>query len=272
MFKFAYFILFVLGLVALSACGGGGGGSSVTPPSGGNSGGATPTPLPSVSGDMLALTAGRGWNYQTQGTSASGPLTVSLYDNVSQVNGNTSVLVAVAALGLVPTALTDPNTAEANAVGALGLVQSSAGYNINSYISAGSRGTVPGDPLFIASTLTLHEAFAPYPGVNETVTAIGTMPNAAACPAPTAGATVQYVYSGQTYTISFVPGCGMTQVIQPNNVAFNLISIGNYGSTIGNLSEARRVQSATLLDTGKSLLGLNRMDMPMASKVESLMH
>jgi hypothetical protein len=219
--------------VLLAACGGGGGGSGGTP--------ATPTPLPSVSGDMLALVSGRGWNYQTQGASGSGPFTASLYTNVHKVNGNTFILVGTAVPGLVATVLTDAQTAENNAIGKLGIVPSSSGYNVVSYVSAGGSGPVPNNPLLVPNTLTLNQTWSA-DGVTATVTAVGSMPNANVCPSPATGASVQYSGQGQNITIDYVPGCGMTRISSPAaGATIDLISVGDY-SFIGDLSALRRTE------------------------------
>jgi hypothetical protein len=241
----------VLCLTALAGCGGGG--SSSPAPGGG------PTPAPaSVSGDMLALAASRGWNYHV--TYAGTSLTVSLYDDPVVSNGLSALVVTVTS-GLVPTVLTSAAAAQGSVAAGLGVTQSSGGYNAASEISKGGLAAIPGTPLFVGSTLTQGATSTPYPGVTETVTAVGSVPNANACPTPTTGATVNYTYSGSTYTVSFVPGCGMTQIVAPTGAAFNLISVGSYAS-IGSLSNARRLESATLADTARTVLGLQRNTFP----------
>jgi len=240
---------------ALSACGGGGGTS-------GGTNGPPPGP-PSVSGDMLALQASRGWNYQATNSATGQSVTVSLYVDQTTVGAGELVLAATGLVGLHTTALVDHATAESNLVGALGITPSASGYNVNAELSAGSAAAVPGNPLLVGSTLTQGTTSTPYAGVTETVMSVGTVPGASACTTPGTGATVQYTFQNSTYTVSYVPGCGITQVVPPSGVAFTLTSVGSY-PTIGNLSIARKVASVTLADTARSLLGLERNDFPAA--------
>jgi hypothetical protein len=242
---------------ALSACGGGGGGGGVAgapPPT--STPVPTPTPAPSVSGDMLALTSNRGWNYQ--GTSSAGSLTLSTYVNPTPLSNGQRVFAGAALSGLRTTVLVDHNTPESNLVGGLSFSQSSAGYNVTSEISVGSLALVPGSPLFVSSTLTQGAVTTPYPGVTQTVLLVGTVPGASACPTPAAGAKVQYSFQGSNYTVSYVPGCGITQFVSPTGVALTLTSVGTYN--IGDLERVRKVQSATYADTARSMLGLERND------------
>jgi hypothetical protein len=65
--------------------------------------------------------------------------------------------------------------------------------------------------------------------------------------------------------ISYVPGCGMTDVRNTTNGAeFTLTSIGSYPS-VGTL--ARRAATANYVDAAASLLGLRRNDLPGAHVV-----
>ncbi|HEV3088433.1 MAG TPA: hypothetical protein VGX96_14555 [Candidatus Elarobacter sp.] len=208
---------------------------------------------------MMALSASRGWNYQ--GTNSGQSITVSVYVDPSQVNGEW-VLAGAALTGLHNTVLVDHNTPESNLIGGLALTQSSSGYNVNTEISAGSTALVPGTPLLVGSTLTQGAVSTPYPGVTQTVLAVGSVPGASACPTPTTGATVQYAFQGSNYQLSFVPGCGITQLIAPSGATLTLTSVGTYN--IGNLAHMRRIQSVTYMDTARSLLGLERNDFPAA--------
>ncbi|MBV8749524.1 MAG: hypothetical protein JO103_07405 [Candidatus Eremiobacteraeota bacterium] len=210
---------------------------------------------------MLALQASRGWNYQA--TSGGQSVTVSLYVNQSTVGTGEFVLAAAGLPGLHTTALVDHATAESNLVGGLGITPSTSGYNVNAEISVGSAAAVPGNPLLVGSTLTQGATSTPYAGVTETVMSVGTVPGATACPTPAAGAQVRYTFQNTSYTVSYVPGCGITQVVGPSGVPFTLTSVGSY-PTIGNLSVARKVASVTLADTARSLLGLERNDFPAA--------
>jgi hypothetical protein len=245
---------------ALVACGGGGGGGGGTfTPS------ATPTPTPtataapSVSGDMLALSASRGWNYQ--GTNSTGSYTISTYADPQPV-ASASPLLATAVSGLVPTVLTSPSSVQNNLIGVLGLNQSAAGYTVAYEFSAGSVALLPG-PQLVPSTLTLGQSFTPYPGTTANVIAVGTQPGGSACPTPAAGATVAYVVSGQTYTVSYVPGCGITNFVYPGGATYTLVSVGTYAS-LGELSSQRVPRGIGFVSTVRSLLGLEHHELPAA--------
>jgi hypothetical protein len=237
----------------LCACGGGGGGGT-TPAQ-------PPTPA-SISGDMLAVAPSRGWNYQAtyQGTS----LTVSIYSDPTPLSDGSTALIVTGTIGLVPTVLTSASAATSGLVAVLTVSKASGGYNAVGEASVGSTSPIPGTPLLVASTLTQGTTTTPSPGVTETVTSVGAVPNANVCPTPGQGATVTYTYSGATYTISYVPGCGITQIVASTGATFNLVSVGTY-SSVGQLSIARRVGSATLVDTARSLLGLERNSFPTAA-------
>lgn len=252
-------------LCALAACGGGGGGSTApsvqsTP---------TPTPVPSITGDMLAIKPSQGWNYQStyKGTS----FTLTLYADPNPANGITA-LVGAGVTGLVPTVATSSANMTANLVGALGLKTDGANdYTVYSEVSAGSRGIVPGDPVLVQSTLTLGESWTPATGATATVTAIGVVPGQSVCPnatSATLGVTVQYTYPNYKDSISYVPGCGITDMTNPTNGAeFTLVSTAAY-AMIGSLD--RRAATATYLDTAASLLGMRRSNFPAAHVVQSL--
>lgn len=252
----------IIAILALSACGGGGGSSS-TPSAPGPV--ATVAPPKSVSGDMMALSASRGWNYQT---SSGGGVTVSTYVNPKQVSNGTFVFVASAIQGLVPTVFTDSASASRNAAGALGIVLQSDGYHVNSEISAGSSGVVPGTPLLIANNLVSGAVSNPYFGVMETVVNVGQQPGESACSSATIdGALVQYSVSNVgTYLISFVPGCGITQLVAPSGATFTLKSTSLYN--LGNLSEARRLESVDLKTTILSIFGQGKNIFPGASLIK----
>lgn len=235
----------------LAACGGGGGGAT---------GGGVVTPPASVSGDMLALSPSRGWNYQ--GTNAAGSFTISTYADPQPVAG-ASPLLATAVRGLVSTVLTSGSSVQSNLVGVLGLNQTSTGYNVAYEVSVGSTAQLPGSPQLVPSTLTQGQSFSPYPGVTATVTNVGSVPGASACPVPAAGATVAYLVNGQTYTVSYVPGCGITQFVYPSGSTYTLISVGNYAS-LGEQSSQRMVRGVGFVSTVRSILGLQHNDLPAA--------
>jgi hypothetical protein len=246
-------VLAVVLAAALSACGGGGGSAP--------SGGPPPPPPLSVSGDMLALQPSRGWNYQGTNPTTGQSVTISVYVNPSLSNGQ-FVLAGAGLLGLHTTVLVDHNTPESNLLGGLALMQSSTGYNVTIEISAGSTAVVPGSPLLVGSTLTQGAISTPFAGVTQTVVLVGNVPGASACPTPATGAQVQYTYQNSSYLLSFVPGCGITQLVAPSGATLTLTSVGTYN--IGNLAHMRKVESVTLVDTARSLLGLERNDFPAA--------
>lgn len=237
--------------VFLTACGGGGGGTGATV--------VTPPP-PSVSGDMMALSPSRGWNYHGQNT--NGQFTISLYTDPQPINGATAVGAAVVA-GSVATVITSGTNFNQNLVAIGGFTSSSSGYNAVYEVSAGGSATVPGSPQLVPSTLTQGQTFNPYPGVTATVTAVGTAPGASACPTPGNGATVSYAFNGQTQVVTYVPGCGITQYTTTGGTVYTLASMGDY-SFIGQLSSLRKAASITPLTTVRTLLGLEHNDFPAA--------
>lgn len=244
----------------LPGCGGGGGGAS-TPAA------APAAPEPTIQGDMIAYAPSRGWNYS--GTVNGQGVTISMYANPNAVNGVYALTVA-AVNGSVPTALTTAANVYNNLAGALGVTISSGNYNVVSEISAGSAAAVPGNPLLVSSNLTLHQTWNPVPGATATVTFIGTVPNSSACPSPGQGVQIRYTYSGYDDTFSYVPGCGLTNLMNNlNGFQISLVSVGSYPS-LGQLALARRVESLTLLDTAKSLIGLGHTDARGASLVSKL--
>lgn len=246
--------------LSLTACGGGGGGSSVST-------GPPQPPAPTIQGDMMAYAPSRGWNYT--GTFNGQTVTASMYADPSPSNGVYALIVAAVA-GSVPTVLTSATNVKNNLAGALGVTITNGSYNAVSEISAGSSAAIPGSPLLIPSNLTLNQTWSPAPGVTATVSFIGTVPNASACPAPTTGLQVRYTYTGYDNTLSYVPGCGLTQVRNNlNGVTIDLVSVGTY-SSLGQLSIARRAQSATMWDTVKSLAGLGHNAAPGAVLLNKL--
>jgi len=237
---------------ALAACGGGGGGSSMV---GGGGGGGAPA---SVSGDMLALAPSRGWNYQ--GSSSSGSFTITAYADPAPVNGATA-LSAAAVQGTVPTVLTSGANFDASLVGIGGFNPvTGGGYTAAYEVSAGSSAALP-NPTLVPGTLTQGQTFSPYAGVTATVTSVGTVPGASACPTPANGAVVAYNVNGQTYTVTYVPGCGITQFIYPSGATYTLVSVATYAS-IGQLGSARVVRSVNWVSTVRSILGLEHNVMP----------
>jgi hypothetical protein len=238
---------------SLAACGGGGGGSAVI---GGGGGGGAPA---SVSGDMMALAPSRGWNYQ--GTNSSGSFTITTYADPQPINGATAVGVA-AVRGTVPTVLTSATNFDNNLLAIGGFNATNAGYTVSYQVSLGSSTTLAGQVL-VPSTLTQGQTFSPYPGVTATVQNVGTVAGAAACPTPANGAVVAYNVNGQTYTVTYVPGCGITQFVYPSGSTYTLVSVATYAS-IGQLGSARMARSVGWVSTVRSILGLEHNAMPAA--------
>lgn len=214
-----YFVLSIL-VAFLVSCGGGGGGGGAQAPAPGAGGAAAP----SVNGDMLAVQQSRGWNYQ--GNTAQGQFTLTLY--ADPPSGSTTRMVAFSVAGLQSDATSGIKQA------GIDVVNQSNGYAIASYTlynsdgSISAAGTIPAGSLLVTSTLTQGQTFTPYPGMTATVTFIGQVPGANGCPTPANGATVTYTFQSQTYTISYVPGCGITQYVGNHGETFTLVSVGSY--------------------------------------------
>ena len=85
-----------------------------------------------------------------------------------------------------------------------------------------------------------------YPGLTAVVQSVGTVPGSSACPAPATGATVAYSFQGQNYTVSYVPGCGITQYTGNNREVITLVSVASY--QLGTQS-TRRMDALTIFDT-----------------------
>lgn len=207
------------------------------------------------------MAASRGWNYQST-NAPTGPITLSLYVDATQVSGQ-NVLVATLARGLVPTVLTSNAAAEAAVAGGVSFATVGTSYSVSAEVSFGSTALVPGTPVLVASPLVQGTVTTPYPGVTETVVSVGAVPGASVCPVPATGALVSYAYQGSTYQIDYVPGCGITQVTLPNGTVFTLVSVSTY--PIGSLAVTRRLAEASPWSTIRSLLGRERNVFPAAS-------
>lgn len=240
MLNFRHVAFFVASL-SLVACGGGGGNNAAPLP------GSNSTPPPSVFGDMLAVSPNRGWNYHGS-VPGSGQLTLTLYADPT-TNGVTP-LVLLAVSGTQADATSGTKQAAMT-------VESAKGYNVTSYTlynfdgSIYADGALPAGSTLVLQTLTLNETFDPYTGMAATVTKVGAVPGASACPSPASGATVQYTFQGQAYSVSYVPGCGITQYVGNHGETFTLSSVGTY--QLGTLGNVRRMNSLTLFDSVKSL-------------------
>ncbi len=228
-----YLIAAACACILVSGCGGGGstgGGSSVPPPA-------------SVSGDMLALAQSRGWNYQ--GSSKGTAVTITLY--ADPASGGVTPLVALAVLGSQPDATAGTKTTTLSITGGL------SGYDVTAYTFFNMDGTVftsgglPAGSVLVPGTLTQGQSFTPYPGMTATVSSVGSVPGTSGCPTPATGATVQYAFMGQNYSISYVPGCGLTQFVGNQGETFTLISVGSYPQ-LGTLGIVRQTKSLTVMD------------------------
>ena len=214
--------------------------------SGGGSSSSTPTvTVPSISGDFLPQTAYRGSNYQ--GSLYGSPVTLTMYNNPPSNGTNSTVLLLKA--GTNADATTGIKLAMTSFAGS-----ASTGYGPQNYVLYDANGVVvangilPGGTQLVTGTLTLGQAFTPYPGMNAIVKSIGPVSGSSACPTPGNGAQVQYSFQGGTYLLSFVPGCGVTQYIGNNGETFTLSSVGSYPQ-LGTLGDVKTLSNSTLFDT-----------------------
>lgn len=238
-------VISILAAASLAACSGGGGGGGGS--TGG--GGGTVPQAASVSGDMLNLAPSRGWNYT--GNIGNTAFTLTLY--ADPPSGGSTTLAFLSVLGTHADATNGFNNGTVTVV-------NNNGYQVTAYRIYNSDGSVYSqgalsNPQLVLSTLTQGESSTPYPGATATVVLVGTVPGGSACPTPAQGATVQYTFMGQTYSISYVPGCGVTHYVGNHGETFTLTSIGSYPG-LGTLSTARGMQSLTLWDTAKSLTNI----------------
>ncbi len=238
---------FALALFALSlaACGGGGGGSPTVTPT--QAPAQAPTQAPSVSGDMLAVSQNKGWNYH--GTLQGTAVTITLY--ADPISNGVTPIVALAAVGTLSDATAGQKIAAAT------VSSSTTGYDVTGYTlyntdgSVYSSGALPSGSELVPATLTLGQTFTPYAGMTATVTTVGSVPGVSGCPVAASGATVTYAFQGQSYQVSYVPGCGLTQFVGNHGETFTLSSVGTY--QLGTLGDVRRMTSLTLFDTVKSV-------------------
>jgi hypothetical protein len=203
---------------------------------------------------MIAAVANKGWNYS--GTVAGQALTFTLYTD--PITGNGIIpLIGITAAATNASAATAYAAGHGVLQGGVGLTNNAGTYTAQTFAllySNGqvfSGGAVPTTPLLVPNSLTLNQVLATYAGVTATVTAVGTVPGASACPTPANGATVTYVFQAQTTAISYVPGCGIT-ALTTNGVSLTLTSVGSYPQ-LATLASAR-LATGTLLDTARSLL------------------
>lgn len=221
--------------------------------------GGTPTisSTTTISGDMLALSANKTWNYAVAGANGTN-YTVTTYADPQQTNGATGLVAFVSSAVAADALPADGGTM----VAAAGFSSASDGAHVQSFgsLSNSSYGVLPGSPLLVPSSLSLGQTFTPYSGVTGTVSAIGpNVPGIGACPAgsSTIGVTVNYVTafgSGSLLgeLVTYVPGCGITDFVSDLGIDFRLSSIGSHPE-LGTLSFARRTLDATWVDTVRSV-------------------
>jgi hypothetical protein len=217
----------------------------------GGSGTPTAPAVTTVSGDFIAPAASKTWNYAA--LPATGvPYTVSVYSDPSPDTGGNIALVGFDYGSVVP----DAAAAGGYVVGAIGLsAASGGGYIAKTFgsVTNDTYGPVPGTPILIPGSVTLGQSFTPYPGVTETVTGVGAVAGMSACPgSPTTGAVVAYTLGHISESISFVPGCGITDLVTDNGTEFRLTSI-TQDPQLGQQSVARATRNATTLDLLRSM-------------------
>jgi len=201
---------------------------------------------------MIAYQPSRGWTYHGSAPSLGGAATISVYADPAQ-NG-IEPLIGFANTGTTTTAFSGLK------IGGAGLESTTNGYVAADYVllnydgSVYAEGIVPGTPMLVPNTLTQGQSFSTYPGVSAVVQSVGTVPGESACPSPVNGATVQYTYLGQSYSVSYVPGCGITNYVGNHGEVFTLASVGTYTS-MGEQSR-QRMGSLSLMDDLKSVARL----------------
>ena len=239
----------------------------------------------SVTGDMLGYLPSRTWTYTVNSGSAAnggygygsygysgysgygvggGPFVVGIYADPTVTSGIRTFVAFVAPNGSTnPFSPQTEITTNSFAAGAMGVQSTANGYLVSSYgsVSNFSFGTIPGTPMLVPSSLQLGQSWNPLANspmslgvsVTATVTAVGQVPGMAFCPSsPAAGASVRYtiVPLGNTTTnssVSYVPGCGITDYIASTGIESMLSAVGS--QSLGQLDITRRTESATLLGT-----------------------
>lgn len=200
------------------------------------------------------------------GYGVPGTAVIGMYADPTVTNGVTTFVAFVDQSGtgnpFAPANQVGSSTCYA-CIGAMGVQATANGYLVYSYgsMSNFSFGTLPGTPLLVPSSLQLGQSWNPVANtamglgvsITATVTDVGQVPGIQYCPgSPSAGATVQYtiVPIGGTTTntsVSYVPGCGITDYIASTGSEFRLSGVGS--QSLGNLDIARKTASATLLGT-----------------------
>jgi len=217
----------------------------------------------SISGDMLGYAPSRTWTYTANGgygtfflgysyygyAGGGSPFVAGMYADPSTTNGVETYVAFVAAQGS-----SNPFTQGMDA-GNMGVQPTSNGNEVYSFgsVSNNTFGLVPGTPLLVPSSLQLGTSWNPVAGLPQaftggttgiaTVIAVGSVPGMSACPNnPPGGATVQYTFSNipntalstQTETVSYVPGCGISDIVTETGVEITLTNVGT--QSLGQLS------------------------------------
>ena len=203
---------------------------------------------PSVSGDFLAYAANRGWNYVATpaGTYYSSPppsFVLTLYADPT-TSANTAPFSVLEGPAGLPDATAGVHASDAtfdttDGYTATSVTSITNGFSFSSALAGGIKVVPP--------SLTQGQTFVPYPGITATVVNVGFVPGSSACPNPTTaiGATVSYTIGFLNETISYVPGCGITDMVTDNGTEFRLQSIGTYN--LGTLSVRRESMAETVI-------------------------
>lgn len=226
-------LILVLGL---ASCGGG---STTSGAAGGAAG-----LQPSASGNMFPFSIDRAWTYQT--VNASSPYTVTLHANNNNAS-STSTLSAFVVAGIQPDAIS--KAPESSIVESMALQPTAGSFQVLS-VARTRNGSfaIPGSPELVPDTLTQGASFSPYVGVSADVRFVGGVRGAEACSSRASGATVRYAFQQETFTVSYVPGCGITDFVSNTGVELRLISISSYHTAAIEAAE-RSISGTTLLDT-----------------------
>ncbi len=233
----------------------------------------------SVSGDMLGYSPSRTWTYTASGgygtfflgysygaySGAGSPFVAGMYADPTTTNGVETYVAFVASQGS-----SNPFT-QGSEAGDMGVQPGSNGNEVYSFgsVSNNTFGLVTGTPLLVPSSLQLGSSWNPVAGVPlsftggvtaiATVIAVGSAPGMSACPNnPPSGATVQYTFnnipstalSTQTETISYVPGCGITDIVTETGVEITLTNVST--QNLGQLSISHN-PAQTLMQMLRSL-------------------
>jgi hypothetical protein len=219
---------------------------------------------------MLGYVPSRAWTYKT--TQGATTTYFGIYADPTAASGVT-VLVLFCAVNNQTNCTSPTPFVSSTALGAVGVQALSNGYLLNSFASTSNAasGLIPGAPLLVPNSLQFGQSWNPLAGsaiglfqgvyqATATVTAVGTVPGMSACPnSPTQGATVTYTVNansgtganGQQQSLSFVPGCGITDFLNTAGQEFTLVSVGT--QNLGTQGLTRAAQSATMMGTLRAM-------------------